>query len=90
MQNLNKEIKTLLLEIETIKIQKMIVDQNLVDMKIKIIELLIQKKPINISIYLEPIMQIITKKICQNCHRQAEYQNIKGEIYCWTHSQNLE
>ena len=55
----------------------------------KIIELLLDKKPIHISIYTEPITQIITKKKCLNCHRLAEYQNTKEETFCWIHTQNL-
>jgi len=98
MRYINTEINTLLEELNSyiispklnnFNIHQLQIDKKIINTKIGVLDLLIQKKPINIIIYNEPFINIKTNIKCIKCERIAEYHNINNELYCWFHVQHI-
>lgn len=91
-QKLIEETKLFLNSInETIEIPENDSINEIINNKIFIIECLLKKETIPISLYKKKYIKIITTEKCIECHRKAEYQNQDNlkEKHCWTHTQKL-
>lgn len=56
-----------------------------------VINNIIKKKPVHISLYSHKLFEIKTKDSCKFCTRNAMYLHNETQYkYCWIHSQNIE
>ena len=67
------------------------INYNIIDIKLKTLESIIYKKPVNITAYTNVLVPIVTKNKCIMCNRNANYIiiNRANEKMCWIHSQIL-
>ena len=91
-QKLIEETKSLLNIINESNIEENNDSLNeIINNRILILECMINKEAIPISLYKKRYVKIITTEKCIECHRKAEYQNQDNlkEKHCWTHTQKL-
>ncbi len=85
------ETQKLLMEIQEKKIPDVTMMDININTKIQILESLIYKRPLNINVYQNILVPIVTKEKCEKCQRQAAYIMSDNKTkFCWTHSQNIE
>ena len=91
-QNMKKylleEMINLLMEIQQKKIPNTNIWDININKKIYILNSLIYHRPLNINIYTNILLPIVTNEKCNKCDRIAIYIKDKN-LFCWIHCQNI-